>query len=455
MDNINNVVVDHDEIKKAVKLLDDAYYWSINLGGVNRDTFDEFYLGDAGESYNRICSQIEETMRLTRDDMEKVRKRFQKYDETTIDDSDDSEDSEDPGNPEVPIIPTFSLISSIGTSISPNEGVTNLYRPILEGNPPEIVGPVSQIPVLVPLDDTVEVSPTQDITEVALDQLQTYLMNGDLAGALTCYKLLKALGKEEQAEALLRIYGYKVEERDGDYIITSIDEGGLDSSSETNTNTSNNNSEVVAEETTTPNNTNNENNQNQNATVVNTSNSNTNNGNYANSNNNNQNTIENTSTEVPNSDANTQVETPTVSDNTTSQPVKEPTKNNVVSITDDSETTTTKKSSGLGAAVPIGLGTIATGAAAVAGVRYVKNRHDNQEEYDENYDDENNNLDENDEYVDSAQYDNGSSYMDDDYLGPVDENNNLSEDSYVDPEDLEENDNFSDDVVLEDLNSNY
>ena len=115
----------------------------------------------------------------------------------------------------------------------------------------------------------------------------------------------------------------------------------------------------------------------------------------------------------------------------------------------------------MGAAVPIGLGAIAAGAAAVAGVRYVKNRHDNQEEYDEEYDDEDNKLeDSNDQYVDSAQYSNENDYTSDDYLGPAgstytDVNSNDTEDNYVDPEELEadsDDSDFSNDKVLEQLN---
>lgn len=297
--------------------------------------------------------------------------------------------------------------------------------------------------------------------DLELENLDKYLQKGDLTSAASAYKFLKSFGKESDAKKILDKYGYKVEEKNGKYIISKkVNE----SSNTTKPSTS---AEVVAEETTTSisDTTSNDNNQNQTETVVNTANTNnnSNNNNYSNSSNNGQNVVENTSTEVNNADTNTQGETNTTTSSpttgigdSTKESMKETPKNSVVTITDDNKTTTTKKSSGLGAAVPIGLGTIATGAAAVAGVRYVKNRHDNQEEYDENYDDENNNLDDNEEYVDSAQYDDGSSYMDDDYLGPVDNNNNnSSEDSYVDPSDLEETEDFSDDAVLEDLNSNY
>lgn len=144
--------------------------------------------------------------------------------------------------------------------------------------------------------------------------------------------------------------------------------------------------------------------------------------------------------------------------------VSTPTKR-VKTLEDDSTTSSSKSSgkSGLSAAVPLGLGVVATGAAAVAGARYIKHRKDSSYE-DENYDDENNNLDEGNDYSytdNSSNYD--DSYMSDDYLGPagssytdtnLDENSNNSDsvsDSYIDSEEYEDDSN-DDDLVLRDLN---
>ena len=145
--------------------------------------------------------------------------------------------------------------------------------------------------------------------------------------------------------------------------------------------------------------------------------------------------------------------------------VSTPTKR-VKTLEDDSTTSSSKSSgkSGLSAAVPLGLGVVATGAAAVAGARYIKHRKDSSYE-DENYDDENNNLDEGNDYSytdNSSNYD--DSYMSDDYLGPAgssytdtnldetsDDSDNVS-DSYIDSDEYEDDSNDEDDLVLKDLN---
>lgn len=121
----------------------------------------------------------------------------------------------------------------------------------------------------------------------------------------------------------------------------------------------------------------------------------------------------------------------------------------ISSISSSTSSSSSKKSSGLGAAVPIGLGIAATGAAAVAGVRYVKNKKLN-EDYDENYDDENNDV-----YDDEVPSD--SAYMADDYLGP--EGSSYTEvpndNEYTDAEALEEEagtSDFSEDAALNELN---
>lgn len=136
--------------------------------------------------------------------------------------------------------------------------------------------------------------------------------------------------------------------------------------------------------------------------------------------------------------------------------------NKVTTIDTDTEVEENKKSGGLGVAVPLGLGTIATGAAAVAGVRYIKNRNDS-EEYDESEED----YDEDSQYIDSAQY----ATDDDEYTGPagsvytdiseesVDDlyTDKVEEESYIDPEDFEEDsdDDFSNDKAFEEINSNF
>lgn len=109
---------------------------------------------------------------------------------------------------------------------------------------------------------------------------------------------------------------------------------------------------------------------------------------------------------------------------------------------------TSKKSGGTNIAVPIGLGITAAGAAAVAGVRYVKNKKMN-EEIDDSYDDENNQLEEY-ESIPSG------SYMSDDYLGPEGTTyTDIPDDnSYTDTEQLEQelsDDNFESDDVLDEL----
>ncbi len=135
--------------------------------------------------------------------------------------------------------------------------------------------------------------------------------------------------------------------------------------------------------------------------------------------------------------------------------------NKVTTIDTDTEVEKTKKSGGLGSAIPLGLGTIATGAAAVAGVRYLKNRNES-----ENYDDSED-YDEDTQYTDSAQY----ASEEDEYSGPagsvytdVSENSvddlyteNELEESYIDPDNLEEDndDDFSNDKAFEEINSNF
>lgn len=337
--------------------------------------------------------------------------------------------------------------------------------------------PIGPLRPFIDVGPFIPVNPPINPVVHQLEMLENYLQKGDLVSAAKAYKFLKTFGKQAEADALLAKYGYKATEKNGEYVISKIEEEKPQDDSTPDTEEENdvpNEEEVIADETTEEETTEEEtpkedtvisddDNKNEDTVVTPTPNNNDNGNNNGgnntsyNSTSSNQNVVENTSTDISGTDATTETETITDSTTGTEEIIKDKiaddSKTNVVTITDDSETTTTKKSSGLGAAVPIGLGTIAAGAAAVAGVRYVKNRHENQEEYSEEYDDENNNLDSDSEYQDSAQYDNGSTYMDDDYLGPIDTAS--SEDGYVDPTDLEEIEELSDDSVLEELNSNY
>lgn len=120
-----------------------------------------------------------------------------------------------------------------------------------------------------------------------------------------------------------------------------------------------------------------------------------------------------------------------------------------------------KKENKSNVAIPIGLGVAAAGAAAVAGVRFVKNRKQNDES-EESYDDENNNLDDYESGSDDSEY------MKDDYLGPSgsmytdtdfedDELSEVPDDTkYNDAAHLEEqieddSDAFTEDEILNDL----
>ena len=161
------------------------------------------------------------------------------------------------------------------------------------------------------------------------------------------------------------------------------------------------------------------------------------------------------------------VETPAVPDDTSEATLIPDNPNNeetaeISSSNSSSEILDTpkKESKSSNIAIPIGLGIAATGAAAVAGVRFVKNRKQN-EDVDETYDDENNDIDDYESGSDDSEY------MKDDYLGPagsmytdtdLPEDNELSEipddTQYTDAGQLEEeleDDDFSEDEVLNDL----
>ncbi len=149
-----------------------------------------------------------------------------------------------------------------------------------------------------------------------------------------------------------------------------------------------------------------------------------------------------------NNNLNSSSETP--SDNKVETPKQE----EVISIPEEeTPTKSTNKKSGLGTAIPVGLGVAAVGAAAVAGARYIKNRKLN-EDVDDSYDDENNNL----EYTEDGyeEIPSDSAYMQDDYLAP--EGSEYTEipdeNQYTDAEELEEAagvNSFSEDAALNDL----
>lgn len=321
------------------------------------------------------------------------------------------------------------------------------------------------------------VQPTTDIRVDSYNKLEEMLKSGNItseAGAL--YDTLKTFGMGNEADSLLEKYGYKVsKDENGNTVISKIEKEvevpiNNEDSNKSDSNQSSDipktdekpDSEVVATEVDNSNSTTNTNNSSASTEQSNNeSYSNVRRTSYSSGNTNSNSNTTSTTVDSSNNTSGTINEPTSIVDNSNKVIEKKPS-TNVVSIKDDT-TKSTKKSNGMGAAIPIGLGAIATGAAAVAGVRYVKNRHDNQEEYDEDYDDENNQLDDNNsEYVDSAEYNNESDYKDDDYLGPagssytdVDSNDN-NDDNYVDPEELEmdTDDDFSDDAVLEQLNSN-
>lgn len=311
-------------------------------------------------------------------------------------------------------------------------------------------------------DVNTPIQPTVDVRTESYQKLENLLKNGTITSETTAlYDTLKTLGKGDEADSLLKKYGYVAsKDANGNTVISKIksettktDSTKIPNNSNTDKKNSDSDTEVVASEVK-PTDNKKENNSNKNSyTTVNRKE-------YSSGNrkdisgNNNASTTQNTETKPGTSNA-----TNAIKDNS-NKVLDRKDKTNVINITDDS-TSNSKKSGGMGAAVPIGLGAIAAGAAAVAGVRYVKNRHDNQEEYDEEYDDEDNKLeDSNDQYVDSAQYSNENDYTSDDYLGPAgstytDVNSNDIEDNYVDPEELEadsDDSDFSNDKVLEQLN---
>lgn len=311
-------------------------------------------------------------------------------------------------------------------------------------------------------DVNTPIQPTVDVRTESYQKLENLLKNGTITSETTAlYDTLKTLGKGDEADSLLKKYGYVAsKDANGNTVISKIksettktDSTKVPNNSNTDKKNNDSDTEVVASEVK-PTDNKQENNSNKNSyTTVNRKE-------YSSGNrkdisgNNNASATQNTETKPETSNA-----TNTIKDNS-NKVLDRKDKTNVINITDDS-TSNSKKSGGMGAAVPIGLGAIAAGAAAVAGVRYVKNRHDNQEEYDEEYDDEDNKLeDSNDQYVDSAQYSNENDYTSDDYLGPAgstytDVNSNDIEDNYVDPEELEadsDDSDFSNDKVLEQLN---
>lgn len=152
----------------------------------------------------------------------------------------------------------------------------------------------------------------------------------------------------------------------------------------------------------------------------------------------------------------------TEDDSSVDDTISETPSKKVKTLEDDTPKSTSSSKSGLGVAVPLGLGVVATGAAAVAGARYIKNKKDSSYE-DENYDDEDNNLDEDSSYTDTSSDYSSDDYMNDNYLGPagssytdtnLDETSDSSDavDNYIDSEEFENDTNDEEDLVLKDLN---
>ena len=317
--------------------------------------------------------------------------------------------------------------------------------------------------VITPNENEVKtrIQPTVDIRTESYQKFENLLKNGTITSETTAlYDTLKTLGMGDEADSLLKKYGYVAsKDANGNTIISKIKSGSTKNDSTkvpsgSNTDKKNNDSdgEVVAPEVKPSDNNKNGNSNKTSYTTVTRKE-------YASPNR--KSSGDGSTTQVTDSTPNTTDKNTSIIDNSGKELPKHNKTNGKVITIDDDVPNVTKKSNGIGAAIPIGLGAIAAGAAATAGVRYVKNRHDNQEEYDEEYDDENNALDDNNnQYVDSAEYNSGDDYTSDDYLGPAgstytDVNANDTEDNYVDPEELEtdsDDSDFSNDKVLEQLN---
>lgn len=318
--------------------------------------------------------------------------------------------------------------------------------------------------VITPNENEVKtrIQPTVDIRTESYQKLENLLKNGTITSETTAlYDTLKTLGMGDQADSLLKKYGYVAsKDANGNTIISKIKSGSTENDSTkvpsgSNTDKNNNDSdgEVVAPEVKPSDNNKKENSNKTSYTTVTRKEYASSNRKYTSG--------DGSTTQVTDSTPNTTDKNTSIIDNSGKELPKHNKPNGKVITIDDDVPNVTKKSNGIGAAIPIGLGAIAAGAAATAGVRYVKKRHDNQEEYDEEYDDENNSLDDNNnQYVDSAEYNSGDDYTSDDYLGPAgstytDVNANDTEDNYVDPEELEtdsDDSDFSNDKVLEQLN---
>ena len=318
--------------------------------------------------------------------------------------------------------------------------------------------------VITPNENEVKtrIQPTVDIRTESYQKFENLLKNGTITSETTAlYDTLKTLGMGDEADSLLKKYGYVAsKDANGNTIISKIKSGSTKNDSTkvpsgSNTDKKNNDSdgEVVAPEAKPSDNSKKENSNKTSYTTVTRKEYASSNRKYTSG--------DGSTTQVTDSTPNTTDKNTSIIDNSGKELPKHNKPNGKVITIDDDVPNVTKKSNGIGAAIPIGLGAIAAGAAATAGVRYVKNRHDNQEEYDEEYDDENNALDDNNnQYVDSAEYNSGDDYTSDDYLGPAgstytDVNANDTEDNYVDPEELEtdsDDSDFSNDKVLEQLN---
>ncbi len=318
--------------------------------------------------------------------------------------------------------------------------------------------------VITPNENEVKtrIQPTVDVRTESYQKLGNLLKNGTITSETTAlYDTLKTLGMGDEADSLLKKYGYEAsKDANGNTIISKIKSGSTENDSTkvpsgSNTDKKNNDSdgEVVAPEAKPSDNNKKENSNKTSYTTVTRKEYASSNRKYTSG--------DGSTTQVTDSTPNTTDKNTSIIDNSGKELPKHNKPNGKVITIDDDVPNVTKKSNGIGAAIPIGLGAIAAGAAATAGVRYVKKRHDNQEEYDEEYDDENNALDDNNnQYVDSAEYNSGDDYTSDDYLGPAgstytDVNANDTEDNYVDPEELEtdsDDSDFSNDKVLEQLN---
>lgn len=352
-----------------------------------------------------------------------------------------------------------SSSGSVSTYSSSSQSVNN-------SAPSDLATGVIGLPAMVvkPTESDVKtpIQPTVDIRTESYQKLENLLKNGTITSETTAlYDTLKTLGMGDEADSLLKKYGYEAsKDANGNTIISKIksepakdNSGKVPNTSDADKKNNDSDKEVVAPEVKPSDDSKSKNSGKTSYNTVTRKEYSSPNRKYT--------TDETNTTQTTDPSPNSSDKNTPIVDNSGKKLPKDNKPNGKVITIDDDFPDSTKKSNGVGAAIPIGLGAIAAGAATVAGVRYVKNRHEDQEEYNEEYDDENNELDNNGKYVDSAEYSNSEDYTSDNYLGPAGSTYtdvSGTENDYVDPEELEmdsdnsDNSDFSSDKVLEQLN---